>query len=199
MSDTLTVITSICLGIALAAATGMRIFLPLLLAGLAIRFEMFSISPETISGHGWLASVPALLCFGVATVIEALAYKMPYIDHLLDVIGAPAALIAGSVLATSFIVGIDDPLLKYGLGIVSGAGSAGVVHGATAIARVVSTKTTGGLGNPLFAVGELIGAFITSVLAFLAPLFGIFLVLTAIFVILYAFRKLIGLNQPSDI
>lgn len=189
MGDAGTILTSVCLGIALAAATGMRIFLPLLISGIAIRFGLFGVSPMTIEGQAWLGSNTALICFSVATVTEALAYKIPMLDHLLDVIGAPAALLAGSVLATTFLIGIDDPVLRYGLGIVAGAGSAGIVHSTTALARVASTKTTGGLGNPVLAMGELAGATITSILAFLMPVLIAMIFVFATIILLHFVKK----------
>ena len=197
MADTVTILSSICLGIALSAASGMRIFLPLLLSGFVIRFGLFAVSPSVIESQAWLGSNAALICFGVATATEALAYKVPVLDHFLDVIGAPAALLAGAVLATTFLVGIDDPVLKYGLGIVAGAGSAGIVHGTTALARVASTKTTAGLGNPVLAVGELIGSFVTSILAFLMPiLITVVFVFVTIALLFFAKKKLSSRSAP---
>ena len=197
MNEAIVILTSVCLGIALATASGMRIFLPLLLSGLAIRFRLFGISPEIIQSQGWLGSNAALVAFGVATVTEAIAYKTPYLDHLLDVIGAPAALAAGAVLGSSFLVGIDDPVLKYGLGIVAGAGSAGIVHGTTALARVASTKTTAGIANPVFALGELVTAGVTSILAFLMPVFMAFLFLLFVVVALFIAKKKFRSQCPT--
>ena len=151
---------------------------------------MFSVSPDISSSQAWLSSNGALICFGVATFIEAAAYKLPFVDNFLDVLGAPAALVAGSVLATTFLVGIDDPLLKYGLGIVAGAGTAGVVHGTTAVARAVSTKTTGGIANPIFSLSEIFGSLITSILAFLAPIITAVLVVFSLVVGLFVVRKI---------
>ena len=47
---------SIALGLGLAAATGFRIFVPLLIAGLAARFGYLPLG----DGFQWLASTPAL-------------------------------------------------------------------------------------------------------------------------------------------
>lgn len=196
MSEAVSILSSVCLGIALAAASGMRIFLPLLLSGLVIRFGLFGVSSEVLNSQSWLGSNAALICFGMATITEAIAYKVPYLDHVLDAIGAPAALIAGSLLATTFLVGIDDPVLKYGLGIVAGAGSAGVVHGTTALARVASTKTTGGLGNPIFAVGELTSSAITSILAFVMPMvIAAIVVLFAVAVLFFVRKKILSQSK----
>ena len=60
----------IALGIGLAAATGFRIFLPLLIAGLAAHFGHLPLSEN----FGWLASTPALVMLGTGalTGFEAL-------------------------------------------------------------------------------------------------------------------------------
>jgi hypothetical protein len=77
MSD---VALSIVLGIALAAATGFRVFLPMLI-----------VSGAAYSGHlhlddsfAWLATPSALTMLSVAAVAEVLAYYVPVIDNLLD-------------------------------------------------------------------------------------------------------------------
>ncbi len=66
MNETLTIMTCICLGIALAAASGMRIFLLLLLSAIVGRFGLFGISSEVTESQAWLGSNGALLCFGIA-------------------------------------------------------------------------------------------------------------------------------------
>ncbi len=134
------------------------------------------------------------------TVTEGIAYRVPYLDHLLDVIGAPAALVAGAARGTSFIVGIDDPILRYGLGIVAGAGSAGIMQGTTAIARVASTKTTGGLANPIFALLELVSAGLTSVMAFIMPLIiAVLFIAFVVTALIFAKNKLSLGSKPSQI
>src|SRR5271168_5008637 len=78
---------SIVLGVALAAATGFRVFLPMLI-----------VSGAAYTGHlhlddafAWLGSPSALIMLSVAALVEVLAYYVPVIDSLLDVVSAPAA------------------------------------------------------------------------------------------------------------
>jgi hypothetical protein len=61
------------------------------------------------------------------------------------------------------------------LAIIAGGGAAGLVQGTTVLARGLSTATTGGLRNPLFATIELTGSVFTSVMTFFVPVFGIIL------------------------
>ena len=70
----------IVLGVGLAAATGFRVFLPLLI-----------VSGAAYSGHlpladnfAWLGTSSALIMLGVAAFVEVLAYYVPGVDNLLD-------------------------------------------------------------------------------------------------------------------
>jgi len=53
-------------------------------------------------GFQWLASWPAMICFGTATCVEILAYYIPFIDNLLDTITTPLAIVAGTLLLTAY-------------------------------------------------------------------------------------------------
>jgi phosphoglycerol transferase MdoB-like AlkP superfamily enzyme len=174
---------SICLGIGLSAACGFRVFVPLLVMSLA------SFSGHLTLAHGfeWIGTYPALLAFSVATCLEIAGYYIPWIDHLLDTIATPAAIVAGTVITASMVSGMS-PLLKWTLAAMAGGGVAGLVQGATMAARGASTLTTGGLANPLVSTLELVGALVTSVLALLAPLLVV--VLITVFLVFFG-RKLL--------
>src|SRR5205823_756933 len=102
---------------------------------------------------------------------------IPWVDHVLDTIASPAAVVAGT-LVTASLVTDASPLLKWALAIIAGGGAAGVVQGTTVVARASSLAGTGGLANPIVATLELAGAVVTSVLAIVVPL--VVLVLLAI-------------------
>ena len=72
-------------------------------------------------------------------------------------------------------------------------GPQGIVHGTTAVTRGVSTATTGGLGNPIFATIELGGSVVTSVMAIFAPILAI--VLIALILLLVAKKILPKLRK----
>jgi hypothetical protein len=160
------VITSVAVGIGLAAACGFRIFVPFLVMGAAARLGWLPLS----AGFAWLGSDEALLALAVATVLEAVAYKVPWLDHLLDLLASPAAVLAGA-LAVAAVVTDLPPLLRFAVAVVGGGGAAALVQGATVLARLKSTAITGGLANPLVALVELFGSIVTSVLALLVPFF----------------------------
>ncbi len=85
---------SVALGIALAAWTGFRVFLPMLIASTAAYTGYLPLDES----FAWLATPLALIMLSVAALVEIVAYYVPGVDNLLDTIAAPAALVAGTVL-----------------------------------------------------------------------------------------------------
>src|SRR5215467_1920388 len=125
-------------GIGLAAACGFRVFVPLLVLSLAARSGEMTLA----HGFGWIASQPALIAFSVATVVEIAGYYIPWVDHLLDTLASPAAIVAGTVVTASAVTDIS-PFLKWSLAVIGGGGVAGVVQSGTVLTRAASTVTTG--------------------------------------------------------
>lgn len=158
-------ITATALGIALAACCGFRVFVPMLVAGLASKFHIFNFSDS----FSWLSSTPALVALGAATVVEIAAYYVPFIDNILDTVAAPAAGIAGTLLATS-VIPIDNEWMKWIIGIVAGGGGASLISSGTGLLRLFSSKATLGTGNAVVATGENTAAIGGSILAFLIPI-----------------------------
>lgn len=165
MDFSLTSLLGIALGIGLAAAAGFRIFVPLLVAGLAARAGYVPLA----DGFQWLASTPALLMLGTAAVVEALAYFVPGVDHALDVIASPAAVAAG-VVASAAVMADLPPAVLWPVAIIAGGGIAGLTKGSTAVLRAKSGMMTGGLANPLVSAVETVGATGIAIFAVLVPL-----------------------------
>ena len=155
---------SIALGLGLAAATGFRIFVPLLIAGLAARFDYLPLG----EGFQWLASTPALVMLVTAAIAETLAYYIPGVDHALDVIASPATLAAGVVASAAVMVDIP-PAVMWPLAIIAGGGAAGLTKGSTALLRAKSGAMTGGLANPVVSTVETVGATGLAILAIVVP------------------------------
>src|SRR3974390_3906984 len=84
---------SVVLGVGLAAATGFRVFLPMLVTALAA----FPGPLPLDNSFTWLATPSALTMLSVAALAEILAYYIPAIDNLLDALATPAALGAGAI------------------------------------------------------------------------------------------------------
>ena len=87
------IITAVAIGIGLAASCGFRVFVPMLVASIAARIGIFPVH----EGFQWLASWPAIISFGTATVAEILAYYIPFVDNFLDTITTPLAVGGGTL------------------------------------------------------------------------------------------------------
>lgn len=155
---------NILIGIGLSAASGFRVFVPLL--GLSIASLTGVI--ELNNNFTWLGSVPALIAFSFATIVEIGAYYIPWIDNALDTIASPLAVAAGVLISVS-IYSDTSPLLKWSLAIIAGGGVAGIVQTGTVSMRAVSSGTTGGFGNFIVATFEIICSVITTILAIILP------------------------------
>lgn len=155
----------IVVGIGLSAACGFRVFVPLLVMNLSSLSGHLHFSSE----FAWIGSYYATVAFGTATIVEVVGYYIPWLDHVLDILATPAAIIAGSVVTASMITDIS-PSLKWTLSLIAGGGIAGLVQGATVALRAKSSVSTGGVGNPLVSTLELVGSIITALLAVLVPI-----------------------------
>ncbi|MGB0743919.1 MAG: DUF4126 domain-containing protein [Opitutales bacterium] len=171
-------------GIGLAAACGFRVFVPLFIASLAANMGVevdflggFSVE-EVLSEHHWLGSTPVTIMLGVATVVEVGGYYVPWIDNALDTIATPLAVAAGTIITGAMLPEfMGDDSFKWAVALIAGGGTAGVVQGASVIARGTSTATTGGIGNPAVSTAELGGSVLTAGLAVLIPVLAALLVL----------------------
>jgi Domain of unknown function (DUF4126) len=168
-------LVSVAAGLGLAAACGFRVFVPLLIASVAARTGHLSLAP----GFEWLGAWPALAAFGVATALEIAAYYIPWLDHALDLVATPAAVLAG-ILASASVLTDLPPLLRWTVTLIGGGGLAGLIQGASVLVRLKSATFTGGLGNPVVSTAELIGATLTALLAVMLPLLCLLAVLVAL-------------------
>jgi len=171
-------LVGIAVGIGLSAACGFRVFVPLLVMNLASLTGHLHLA----SDFEWIGGTPATIIFATAAIVEVLAYYIPWLDHILDTVTTPAAMIAG-VVATASVVTNVSPLLKWTLAIIAGGGAATLVQGATSTLRLKSTALTGGVGNPLVATGEWIGAIITALLAIIVPVICLVLILLLVILV----------------
>lgn len=171
-------------GLALSAAAGFRVFVPLLLTGSAARLGYLELTTDM----SWLASDAALVALATATVLEVSAYYVPWLDNLLDTVATPTAVVAG-VIAWAAVTPELSPLLRWTLAVVAGGGAAGIVQSGTTLLRLHSSAFTAGLGNPVVATGELAGSVSLSVLAVLAPVLAAVLVLLVLVGLVGFYRR----------
>ncbi len=171
---------SICIGIGLAASSGFRIFLPMLAANVASLSGFHDFG----SGFEWLNTWTAFGILLTATLAEITAYYIPWLDNLLDHIALPIAIASGTLLSTSFISADMAPALRWGLGLLAGGSTAGLIHSGMGLLRLGSTATTGGLGNSFVTTAENGAAITFSILPFVIPiLLAVIVILLVIFII----------------
>ncbi|MCP5327275.1 MAG: DUF4126 domain-containing protein [Steroidobacteraceae bacterium] len=190
--QSLEILTSIALGVGLAAAVGLRVFLPLLVLAIAGYAGVVPLADS----FQWLASLPAVATLGVAAAVEIAAYYIPGVDNLLDTLATPAALIAGTIAAAAVMTDLP-PIVKWTTAVIAGGGAAGLTQGVTSLLRVKSTATTGGLGNPLVATGELGGATALSLVAIFAPIIALALVVLTVWLAVKGLRRLFAPRRPA--
>lgn len=183
----LDLVSAVVLGTALASACGFRVFVPPLVAAVSSWAGLVQLAPD----FAWLGSPLAIGVLVVASVAEIVAYHVPWLDHALDVIGAPVAAIAGALL-TGGLLGDADPVLRWALAAVAGGGTAMVVHGAMAAVRGLSTATTGGLANPVVAFVESVAALALAVLAVLVPALVVVAVAFGLLAVARRVRRMAG-------
>lgn len=162
---------SVALGIGLAAATGFRIFLPMLVTSIAANTGHLPLAES----FAWLGTPTALIVLGVAALAEILAYYLPGVDNLLDTLATPAALVAGTVISAAVITDLP-PMVKWATAIIAGGGVAGLMQSTTALLRAKSTIFTAGIGNPVIATTELGSSLFVTLLALAAPFAALLLV-----------------------
>ncbi|WP_325447826.1 DUF4126 domain-containing protein [Gelidibacter sp.] len=178
-------IISICLGIGLAASVGFRVFLPLFALSLASYFDVWELNSSWL----WIGSLTAVITFGVATLIEILAYYIPFVDNLLDTIAIPLATIAGTAVMVSTVADLD-PIITWAMAIIAGGGTAAAIKSAAGASRVTSTVSTAGFGNPLVSTIETGTSLVISIFSIFLPVIAFVLVIFILFAIYKLYKKI---------
>jgi uncharacterized membrane protein len=166
------ILLTILMGIGLSAASGFRIFIPFLVISIASLTGNLNLADS----FSWIGTYPALITFGVATVLEIAGYYIPWVDNILDTITSPMAVIAGAILMASVVTDIS-PLFKWTLAIIAGGGIAGTIQALTGATRVASSVTTGGLGNPAVSTVESGSSLTLSAFAIFIPVIAAIVVI----------------------
>lgn len=161
-------------GIGLAAACGLRAFLPVLGLALAARAGWVELGES----FAWLASWPAIVALSLATAVEVSGSLVPYLAHVLDALAAPVACAAGAFVVASQAgahgfgpeITSSQPLLEWSAALVAGGGVAGAVHAASATLRGAVSAASAGIAAPVYGAMETAAGVVASILAFVLPL-----------------------------
>jgi len=161
----LNILTLTSLAAGLSAASGFRVLLPPLALGVSAHYGVMPLGVE----YEWLARPETIAILALAAFIEIVVFYIPFLDHLLDIIAIPAAILAGGFMSYALLDG-TAPIVKWSLVVIAGAGPAILTQSSSSLLRAASTATTGGLGNFVIATIELFGASFVIALAIFAPL-----------------------------
>lgn len=189
----LELILSVFVGVGLAAAVGFRIFIPFLIVSIAAYTGNLQLSTY----FQWIGTLPALVAFSVATIVEIGAYYIPWLDNFLDAIEHPLAIFAGIIL-TGAVVTEFSPLVKWALALIAGGGVAGTIHAATGLIRLKSSALTGGTANPVVSTVEATSSTALSVIAILFPLVAVLIVGIAVVYFSFMIKKKFFSPPPEN-
>lgn len=201
---------SVCAGLGLAAACGLRVFLPLFMVSIGVKAGWV----EMPAAFEWMGSNAAVVIFGTATVVEVVGFLIPWVDHILDVMAVPLSAVAGALLMTSQLLHatgatIDPqtagevaaplmhPALAWSLGIIAGAGTASGVEAASIAGRVSSSVLTIGWLNPIYAFIESALALILGIIAIVVPLLAGLLVMFMVPIFMFAAWRLLAWRRKQ--
>ncbi len=170
-------------GTAIAAACGLRAFLPLLALAAGVRLGLVQVDDSM----RWIGEAPAILALTTATVLELLADKVPALDHALDATLTFVRPAAAALAAWAGFAGLH-PALGVTAALVLGAGAFGV-HATKSKVRLGSSVTTLGTANPVLSFVEDAIALVISLLAILAPLVALALLVLGLVLLVRRIRR----------
>ena len=164
------------LGIALGLASlaGVNLYLTVLIAGLAIRFDWVQLSgayaPLEALGHPWVLAVA-----GLFFVLEFFADKVPWVDSLWDSVHTVIRPVGATLLALQAL-GEMPPHLEV-VAALAASGAALTMHSAKAGSRLLINHSPEPFTNVSMSLAEDVGVAGGMALVLMKPViaFGVFL------------------------
>lgn len=183
-------------GAGLAAAAGLNAYIPLLVMGLAARFDWIGLP----SGWTWLSNEWVLVIIGLLLVVEVVADKVPAVDSVNDWIQTVVRPASGGIVFAGGIgtetVAVEDPGSFFSSGawvpIVIGIVLALVVHLAKMAVRPIANLGTAGVAAPVLSTAEDGASLLMVVFALVAPilvLIGLVLMVLGFVLLVRAMRR----------
>lgn len=178
--------TQYALAYALTTTAGLRGFLTLLAASIAIHLGW--IHPS--AAFAWLGSDAATIVIAIFAVLEILADKIPVVDHAMQTLYFVARPVAAAMLVGATLHP-DNATELYAM-MAAGGLNALIVHGSVSTARVASTAATAGIGNTALSFLEDAVAIVGVILAFFKPILAAILALILVIVLLTIARGIVS-------
>ena len=179
-------------GLGLAVAAGLNAYIPLLVAGLLIRFDVCSFGDP----YDLLGSTPALVIITVLLLLEVLADKIPAVDSVNDAVQTFIRPASGALLFAGAATGLD-PQWSQALALVLGLVTAAGVHATKATARPVINVATGGVGAPVVSTVEDGIPAGLSLAALLAPVIALLLLVGLVWSAVVLLRRRAGRRSAA--
>ncbi len=172
-------------GLGLAVAAGLNAYIPLMVAGLLVRFDVISFGDP----YDVLGSTSALIIIGVLLAIELLADKIPAVDSVNDAVQTFIRPASGAVLFAAAASGADWQWAQA-LAVILGLLTALGVHSTKAAARPAINVTTAGVGGPVVSVVEDGFSLGLALTALLAPVLALVILVALAWFALRAIRRI---------
>ena len=182
--ESMEMVLSVAMGLALAATCGLRAFLPLFAVGCLGAFGKIDLADS----FAWLQQPVALIALGLAVVLEIAGDKFPVVDHFLDSAAVVIKPIAATI-ATASVMTDMDPMVSTLLGLVVGGTMAEGVHLVKAKLRLMSSALTATVANPLLSLFEDFVAVVATALSFLVPVLVLVVTVVLALFVFQRFRK----------
>lgn len=188
------------LGLGLAAAAGLRTFLPLLALALIARFA--EVGFELKDEMQWLVSDPAIATLAIASAVEFLGDKIPWLDRGLNALGYVVRPVAG-VLAVFAVFAGFNPLIAAMAALIIGAPTAlafSALQGGDRLKRRDPRDAQGfrKLSNAAVSLIIDVLAVIALVAAFTAPTFTPVMVALLLGVVFWVARRMTRVRSTRE-
>ncbi len=179
---------------ALSTSVGLRAFMTLALAAIAVHFGYLHPSAP----FAWLGADGTMWTLLGLAALEFFADKIPAVDNALHAISFATKPLAAAILVGSAVpAGTPDAGLYTAMFL--GAGNALGIHTASATARAASTAMTFGLGNPILSVIEDGIALAGVAISFFVPILGAFVaIVLTVFIVSLARRAWLYLRSKRE-
>lgn len=184
------VITGILGAFGLSASAGLNAYIPLLVVSLLAKFtNLIALSkPWDALTSWWTIGVLAVL-----VLVEAVADKVPAVDHVNDAIQTFIRPTAGAIVFAASAGSVTE--VSPVLSLICGLLVAGTVHTVKSVAvRPLITAATAGAGDPVVSTVEDIAATLVSVLSIVLPVLMLVVLALLIWALIVLIRKL---RKPS--
>ena len=189
------IIIAIIMGICLSACCGFRIFTPFFILSLCNYFF-----PDTIplaENMEFICDLPAVIGLGTATLIEMLAFYIPWFDNILGAIATPVAGVAGILLGALVLHDIH-PFFQWTLATIGGGTAVGI-NFSTETIRLGSTTLTAGLGNFIVTTIENLLVIIASITAIIFPFIALILLIITITILFIIGRIIMNRKKKKTV